>query len=125
MLNVAIEKARENPVHKYQFCAIITTKRSRIVSIGYNSFSKTHTLQAHYSRKHNKKDACFLHAEISAILKAKGKGSVLYVARVRKDNTAALARPCPACMAAIRQETNLKKVIYTINDQEYGVINLQ
>jgi deoxycytidylate deaminase len=125
MINEAIRLAKKNPVHKYKFCSIITTKRGRIVAEGYNSFSRTHTMQYRYGSRHTSSEACFLHSEVAALLKAKGSGHTIYVARVNKQNIPAMARPCGACMAAIEQESTIKRIVYTISENEYGTINIE
>lgn len=61
------------------------------------------------------------HAEAKVLRKA-GKNSTLYVARVLKSNgEIALAKPCSQCMAKIRN-AGVKKVFYTISENEYGVL---
>jgi tRNA(Arg) A34 adenosine deaminase TadA len=60
------------------------------------------------------------HAERKAIRKS-DYGATLYVARVKKTGEIAMAKPCEACMNALRSK-KVKKIYYTINDQEYGVI---
>ena len=71
----------------------------------------------------------FLHAEMAALISASKKIDVnelqyctLYVARKSAyggNNGCRLARPCPACMEAIR-EYGIKKVVYT-TDTGYAV----
>ena len=85
--------ANEN--HKYQFS-------------GWNKY-KTHPLMYQFSKDHNK--IC-LHAEIDVLLQLIGwtgqyTGVLnltnwdIYVARVLKDGTPALAKPCDTCMGAL------------------------
>jgi len=124
MLSTAVQLARENPVHKFKFGAVISTKRNKIISTGQNSFSRTHPLQARYGKKHIHEDACFVHAELASIIKARGKGHTLWVARVKLTDEIGLAKPCPSCMAVIQNETELKKIVYTINNNEHGVIEV-
>jgi deoxycytidylate deaminase len=121
MLDLAIQVAKDNDVPKFKFGAVITTKKGSVVSIGKNSYVKTHPTQSRYGARHTNEAACFIHAELSAILRAKGKGHTLWVARVKKTGEIGMSHPCPSCMAIIKNETNLKRVIYTINDNEYGV----
>ncbi|MCY7362138.1 MAG: hypothetical protein LH629_08760 [Ignavibacteria bacterium] len=60
------------------------------------------------------------HAE-ARVLRLAGHGvEVLYVARIMADGSAGLARPCVDCQKAIRK-AKVKKVIYTISTDEYGV----
>jgi hypothetical protein len=49
---------------------------------------------------------------------------VIYVARIRRDTRElALARPCATCLPRIKA-MKIQFVYYSINDFEYGVINL-
>lgn len=49
-------------------------------------------------------------------------GSVVYVARVRRDNgKMAMAKPCRGCERYLRSK-GIAKVIYTISENEYGVL---
>lgn len=61
----------------------------------------------------------YAHAEVRAIMKA-DKGSILYIARVTKDNSWAMAKPCLKCQVSIRSR-KIKKVYYTIGPGEFGV----
>lgn len=70
--------------------------------VGLNS-RKTHPLAKKFSK--NDKTIC-LHAEIDAIRKCIScgidpSGGVMAVARVLKNNTPALAKPCAGCASAI------------------------
>jgi len=48
-------------------------------------------------------------------------GSVVYVSRTLKNGDVALAKPCARCYAILRGK-GVRKVFYTINESEYGVI---
>ena len=39
----------------------------------------------------------------------------LYIYRIRKDQPYGMARPCPSCMAAIK-DIGIKDIYYTTND---------
>lgn len=90
-------------------CAILVTKDGQEY-VGYNS-RKTHPLAAKFGK--NSKSYC-LHAEVDAIRKCKQDcdGAVLYVARVLKNGSPALARPCEGCQRAI-MAFNIKNVEWT------------
>ncbi len=62
------------------------------------------------------------HAE-RRLLRKLDKGSIIYVARARSGGGMALARPCERCLRAMKVR-GVKKVYYTIADNEYGVIAL-
>lgn len=60
------------------------------------------------------------HAE-GRLLRKLGKNGIVYVARVfRKDRNLAMARPCTMCRALCKAH-KVKKVYYTINQNQYGV----
>lgn len=64
--------------------------------------------------------SCEYHAEGRALRKM-DRGGVLYVARIsRKDNSFVMSRPCPLCQAKIKAK-KIKKVYYSINNNQYGV----
>lgn len=51
-------------------------------------------------------------------------GATIYVARVRKgDGSFAMAKPCRNCQKVLRSK-KVKKVYYTISQNEYGVLYL-
>lgn len=61
-----------------------------------------------------------LHAEINCInsikyLDINFSKVKLYIYRIRKDQSYGLARPCPSCMAAIK-DLGIRDIYYTTND---------
>lgn len=99
--------------NKYIIKATIYDKRGRVVSIAYNSYTKTHPLQYKYALRTKQPFKQMLHAEILAIIRAKGKGYKLSVERFNKKGDPVLAKPCPICMLAIK-EANIKVIEYTL-----------
>lgn len=112
ILNKAKEIALELPKNNYRLCAIITDKRGKILSIGVNSYNKTHPTQAYYASKSKNKNRIYLHAEMDAIIKCKGKAHTIYIARVGNNNSHRLAKPCEICYNAIR-DIGIKNIIHT------------
>jgi tRNA(Arg) A34 adenosine deaminase TadA len=88
---------------KQQITAIIYDKRGRVLSVGQNSYVKTHPMQAHHARKIGNEHAIYLHAEVHAITRCSdlSKAHRIVVVRYNKDGTPALAKPCPICASAI------------------------
>lgn len=90
------------------------------ISFGFNQ-TKTHPLQSQYA-KHPQ--ACYIHAEMDAIVKALRSHSAedlknfdLYVARAKRarpkgEYVPALAKPCPGCQKAIAA-FGIRRVFYT------------
>lgn len=60
------------------------------------------------------------HAERKCLSKS-GYGSIMYIARIRKDNSIGCAKPCARCLASMRS-MGVVKAYYTITENEYGVI---
>jgi len=83
--------------------AIISDKRGRILSIGKNSYIKTHPLQARYARRINKHQI-YLHAEIQAIIKCRDIERAYKIVVIRYDSQGqpCIAKPCPICSEALR-----------------------
>jgi len=79
-------------------------KRGRQLSMGVNSYSKTHPLMLYlskYSPYPNK--MIYLHAEIVALLRCKDKVPyLLSVERYSSEGEIKLAEPCPMCKEAMR-----------------------
>ena len=94
--------------------ALIYDKKGRIISIGKNSYVKTHPLQAMYASKVGLHHKAFLHAELDAIIKCKdlSKAKKIFVARVKRNGEYGNAEPCPICQEAIK-DAGIKEVEWT------------
>lgn len=106
--------------HRCKIGCIIVDKH-RVVSSGYNSNSKCHSIQAKLDSEHFN---CYctgkIHAETDAIIpllktKTDYSRATLYTYRQTKDGKLAIARPCPRCMKLIKQ-LGITKIKYTTND---------
>ena len=99
---------------KQNITAIIYDKRGRILSVGKNSYVKTHPLQAQLARKVGRIHCIFLHAEIQAIIKCEAieKAYRIVVTQYDNDNKPCLAKPCIICMEAI-SSVGIKVVEHT------------
>lgn len=88
---------------KQEITAIIYDRKGRVLSVGKNSYFKTHTLQAKHAEKVGMPDKQYLHAEIHAITKCKelDKAYRIFVARYGKKGQPLLAKPCPVCQSAL------------------------
>ncbi len=89
---------------KFNITAIIYDKRGNVLSVGKNSYLKTHTLQAHYAKKVGEEHKIFLHAEIHAITRLRRLADAyrMVITRYHVDGSPAPAQPCKICAAAIR-----------------------
>lgn len=89
---------------KQSLTAIIYDKKGRVLSIGQNSYIKTHPLQAKHANKVGLPDKHYLHAEVHAIVKCKDldKAHRIFISRFGKEGQPLLAKPCPVCQSAIK-----------------------
>ena len=94
--------------------AIIYDKRGRVLSIGKNSYVKTHPVQAKFANECGDVHKMFLHAEIDAIIRCRdiSKAHRIFVSRPTKTGYG-LAKPCPICMHAIKTTTPIKIIDHT------------
>lgn len=101
---------------RYPMVAIVLKGR-RIVAYGYNR-SKTHPAGRKTVEKHKLNSYCSdnTHAEVSAISKSSG-GDRIFVARVKRDGSFGLAKPCPICSKFI-EDVGITQVEYT-KDEEF------
>ena len=99
---------------RFSVTAIIYDKRGNVLSIGKNSYLKTHPLQAMYARRAGEPSKIYLHAEIHAITRCAelDKAHRIAIFRYREDGSPAMARPCKICAQAI-EKTNIKIVEHT------------
>ena len=99
----------------------VAVYQGQIIGLGCNC-NKTHPTQYYYNRYRKQSDTMLakLHAEISCINQIKHldisfSKVKLYIYRIRKDQPFGLSRPCPSCMAAIK-DLGIRYVYYTTND---------
>lgn len=95
--------------------------KGTVLAKGFNT-DRTHTAQAKYNKwRYNDKGNMYLppkcHAEMAALQKIQYldidfSKAHIYIYRELRDGSLAMARPCPACMAAIK-EMGIKNVHYT------------
>lgn len=88
---------------RQQITAIIYDRRGRVLSIGQNSYVKTHPLQAAHAKKVGEPEKIFLHAEMHAIVRCPdiAKAHRIFVSRWDRAGRAVLAAPCQICKSAI------------------------
>lgn len=136
------EKARQTANisdFKKTHVGCVAVYQGNILGIGWNT-NKTHPKQDYYNRYrklHNDGRTCIpkLHAEINCLnsirnLNINFSKVKLYVYRTRHDRPHGIARPCPSCMAAIK-DLGIKNIYYTtddgfcyecLNDKKRGVV---
>ena len=99
----------------------VAVYQGQVIGLGCNC-NKTHPAQKFYNKYRNPSDSLLpkLHAEISCINQIKHLNInfskvKLYIYRIRKDQPYGLSRPCPSCMAAIK-DLGIRDIYYTTND---------
>ena len=99
---------------RFSIKATIYDKKGKVLTVGENSYSKTHPLQAKFATKVGLGNKIYLHAELAALarLRPYHKPFKIKVERYGKDGKPALARPCAVCEAAL-QEWGITQVEYT------------
>ncbi len=85
--------------HGYEFTAFILDKKGRVISIGKNSYTKTHPIQAKAASSVGLPKKIFLHAEVAALVKLKdiNKAHSVRVIRHYRSIGNIEVSPCPIC----------------------------
>lgn len=98
---------------KHSVIAKTYDRKGNLLSVAKNSYVRTHVIQAKYSQMvGHSEEAIYLHAEIAALLKARKPVYRIEIFRLNADGSPALARPCAACRAAIK-DFGVQVISYT------------
>lgn len=99
---------------KHALTAIIKDKRGKTLSIGRNSYVKTHPLQYKSSQAFGDETRIYLHAEIDALTKLprNSKPHSIYVTRFNAYGEPVNAKPCKCC-ARMLNLFNILEIHYT------------
>ncbi len=120
-------KSSVEQAKKFFIGAVILDRKGNVVSVGNNSYTKTHPYQKKLSQKIRVKDKehqIYLHAEISALVKCNIKPHTMIIARIGVDNEVfRMAKPCPLCQEALKQ-SGIKNVFYTNDKGELVLFDL-
>lgn len=95
--------------------ALIYDQKGNLLSIGKNSYTKTHPLQAKLAKHTNQANKIYLHAEIHAITRLKHyhKPYRIEIIRVNNQGEFLPSKPCEICQRAIKLQ-GIKHVEYTV-----------
>jgi deoxycytidylate deaminase len=93
--------------------AVIYDRRGRVLSIGQNSYIKTHPRQAKFAAMAGQPYKQYLHAEIAALVKCRGQPYKIKIERKNNQGHFGLAKPCPVCELAIK-ESGIKFIEYSV-----------
>lgn len=101
----------------------VVVYRHKIISSGYNS-NKTNPTQKRLNiHRFNVDTPATIHAEVAALLPLINRKDInfndvsLYIYREYKNGNPALSKPCPSCLALIRQ-LGIRKLYYS-GDNSY------
>lgn len=104
---------------------------NKVLAVGYN-ITKTHPIQKSYNKERgyvqDKKNEGQVHAEMMCLINTRyldvdwSKVSI-YVYREHKDNSPAMAKPCPACRKALL-ERGITQIYYSTDGVPYEKLKL-
>jgi tRNA(Arg) A34 adenosine deaminase TadA len=99
---------------KQQLTAVIYDRRNRVLSIGQNSYIKTHPFQARMAQRMGEPNKIYLHAEVHAITRCRDltKAYKIRIFRYDRSGKPMLAKPCGICASAI-EHAGIKVVEHT------------
>ena len=103
---------------QHAITAIIYDKRGRVLSVGQNSYVKSHTVMARHANKVGLPEKIYLHAEAHSIIKCKdlSKAHTIRVFRYNSQGLPVNAKPCLICMQIIK-EANIKNIEWTTDSE--------
>ena len=108
---------------RYQITACCFKKDGTLLSVGSNSYTKTHPLQKYFANKVGQPAKQFLHAEIQALIRARNTQPIYSMTITQFDTKTGKfqdAKPCPICIEAMKA-FGVKKISYTTkNGWIYG-----
>ena len=102
----------------------IILKKGKIVASAVNLEKKSHPIQAFYGEKasciHNNNglsQKIYLHSEVNCLIRSKGRGDTIIVARVggRGGKELRMAKPCKICSLAL-EEYGIKHIHYSTDN---------
>lgn len=99
---------------KHSVTALVYDKKGRLLSMGQNSYVKTHPMMARMASEVGEHHKIFLHAEVAALVKIKdwSKAHKVVITRFNKNGEPALAKPCKICQHMINI-AGIKEVEHT------------
>ncbi len=97
----------------YVLCASLDN-HNNIISLGKNSYQKTHPLQKRLAKKCGNGNRSYLHAEIASLVKNRQKPFSIIVIRMTIKGIVRMARPCNICTLALR-EAQVRYMYYSDN----------
>lgn len=114
-LNIAIEAAKNSDCRVRHGAVLV--KNGNVLSIGTNKMRNHPNVLGEFT-----KNKASYHAEAAALSRVQDpSGAVLYSARVFRNGTPALAKPCMECQTLI-DSYGIKRTIFTVDARAVGVV---
>ena len=108
-----------DPNKKYWVLAASLDHHNNIISIGENSYQKTHPMQSRFSHQvgnRGNRGREYLHAEIASLVKNRSLVESIMVVRMTCSGLVRMARPCNICNLALR-EAGIKYIYFSGDDE--------
>lgn len=118
-LRQAVEIANTSPSRK-KVGAVLMLK-NKVISTATNLDCKSHPLQAEWAKRVGLSEKIYLHAEMSAMIKARDDADKIIVVRLggRSGEELRQSRPCKICEAYLRH-AGIKHVYYSTGHNSFG-----
>lgn len=102
--------------YKQKIVSFVLDGKGRVLTEGWNSYTKTHPIQKRAAMAHNEEFKCFMHAEIRALTrlsyKQLGKQESIVVLRMDVNKNLIPGKPCSICQGLIRDYA-IKNIIHS------------
>lgn len=112
-LQLAIETAKMSPSRRK--IGAVLLKKSKVIATAVNLEKKSHPFQAKLAKRVGLCEKIYLHAEVSALIKAREDADTIIVARIDKQGKLRNSKPCPICSFALEQQ-GIQNIYYTTNE---------
>lgn len=99
-----VDPAWKPVMGKHALKAILYDRKGNVLSIGFNSYVKTHPLQAKCAEAVGEPTKVYLHAEIAALVRNRHpeRAYKIVVFRFNKMGQPVAAKPCRCCQHALK-----------------------
>lgn len=87
---------------RFEITALAYDKKGKLLSVGRNSYTKTHPLALHYGKRSGRPEAIYLHAELDALIRARGTVHKIVVTRFDAAGNPVNSKPCSSCQLALK-----------------------
>jgi len=100
----------------------VVVRKKHVIGAGYNRENHPFLYRHQVLKLHPKHG---MHAEVSALYGADNvEDGILYVVRMRKDDSIGMAKPCDSCIQFIRI-CGVKRVIYSEQDGSFNLMRIR